>query len=561
MKNPSLRLGTGARLVVRPASDNTRLATATLSHPQAMNCVPALVAAAIICGVLGGISLLVPPFIDNDSGYGFLAWHGTLLGATNSVISPNPANISQDTAELLTAFSPGQYLIPGVISLLGVPLGIAMSLTVTLSMLVSLIGWVMVVREFAPRTSSALLVTILIGSFRYSTAAFGIYHGGEILLQAATPWLILMACRVPEMDAAPAALLTAGAVFFAFLAKLTGIIVVAAALVASGLVVLSVGRRITHGMIGGALGALIAVAILYITFLSKGWTAVSATAWSLPFGSIAFAVLVPWVAGVSWSDLMTSMFFTSRYTFSMPMSYLVVIIPPAFLVGSLVFYWRPQTANEKKLKVFSLWLYSVMSMGFIILFIHGAVIDLVERHFRSVGTLLFVCALISALSAGTPRWARGGFLALCVVTALYGLASFSHRAWITSNGQSLDRMSWTNQNMFDLAAIDFIRKAYVRERRDALFVLPTYQLAVTLPTDARVLAIDLNWETESVIAGFRYSGRVPGHIFVLMPNTIFDGKNGILDMAKGPTLLSAFKDYAPNAWTRKTFANMSVFFQ
>jgi hypothetical protein len=436
-----------------------------------------------------------------------------------------------------------------------------MPLTVTLSMLASLIGWVMVVREFAPGTSSALLVTILIGSFRYSTAAFGIYHGGEILLQAATPWLILMACRVPEMDAAPAALLAAGTVFFAFLAKLTGIIVVAAGLVASSVVVLSVGRRITHGMIGGVLGALMAVAILYFTFLSKGWTAVSATAWSLPFGSIAFAVLVPWVAGVSWSDLMTAMFFTSRYVFSMPMSYLAVIIPPVILVMGLVFYWRPQTANEKKLKLFSLCIYSVMAVGFMMFFIRSAVISLDERHFRSAGTLLFVCALISALSAGTPKWARNVFLALCSLTALYGLASFSHRAWITAHGRSLDRMSWTNQNMFDPAAIDFIRKAYAREKRDALFVLPTYQLAVTLPTDARVLAIDLNWETESVIAGFRYSGRVPGHIFVLMPNTIFDERNGILDMAKGPMLLSAFKDYAPHAWTKKTFANMSVFFQ
>jgi hypothetical protein len=268
MKKPSLHVP-WARLFVFLASGNTRMMTALLRCQQRIDCVPALIPALAICGVLGGISLLVPPFIDYDSADGFLAWRGTLLGAANSVITPNPANIAQDKAEFLAYWSPGQYLIPGAISLMGVPLGIAMTLTVGLSMLACLIGWAMVVRAFTPRTSVTLLVTVLITSFRYSTHAFGTYHGGEILLQAATPWLLLTAYRVPEMNAIPAALLAAGAVCFAFLAKVSGLIVVAAALGAGGLVSLAFGRRITHGMIGGALGALAALAIVYIAFLSR----------------------------------------------------------------------------------------------------------------------------------------------------------------------------------------------------------------------------------------------------------------------------------------------------
>ncbi|MGA7263488.1 MAG: hypothetical protein WBX30_21710, partial [Stellaceae bacterium] len=103
---------------------------------------PALVAALAISGVLGGISLLVPPFIDWDSANGFLAWRGTLLGAANSIISPDPANIAHNAVGFLTVWSPGQYLIPGAISLIGVPLGVAMTLTVVLALLASLIGWV-----------------------------------------------------------------------------------------------------------------------------------------------------------------------------------------------------------------------------------------------------------------------------------------------------------------------------------------------------------------------------------------------------------------------------------
>jgi hypothetical protein len=58
-----------------------------------------------------------------------------------------------------------------------------MTLTVTLALLASLIGWVMVVRTFAPRTSLAILAVVPIGSFHYPTHEFSRYHGGEIPLQ------------------------------------------------------------------------------------------------------------------------------------------------------------------------------------------------------------------------------------------------------------------------------------------------------------------------------------------------------------------------------------------
>ena len=82
--------------------------------------------------------------------------------------------------------------------------------------------------------------------------------------------------------------------------------------------------------------------------------------------------------------------------------------------------------------------------------------------------------------------------------------------------------------------------------------LPPVQLVVTLPTDARILPVELAWE--SIFAGLRYAGRVEGHIFVLM-------QNSISDTSQGHALLSAFRDYDPNGWERKSFTDMSVFYQ
>lgn len=84
----------------------------------------------------------------------------------------------------------------------------------------------------------------------------------------------------------------------------------------------------------------------------------------------------------------------------MPMKDLALIVPPAVLVMGLVLYWRPQTTNEKKLKLFSLWFYGATAAMFVLLYIDGTDIDLGERQFHSVGILLFVCALSSASAGG-----------------------------------------------------------------------------------------------------------------------------------------------------------------
>ena len=47
--------------------------------------------------------------------------------------------------------------------------------------------------------------------------------------------------------------------------------------------------RLTRGMIGDAIGAVAALAVLNVGFLSRGPTGVSEASWSLRFRNIAFA--------------------------------------------------------------------------------------------------------------------------------------------------------------------------------------------------------------------------------------------------------------------------------
>src|SRR5215813_3717553 len=146
---------------------------------------------------------------------------------------------------------------------------------------------------------------------------------------------------------------------------------------AASLVSIVMRRRISHGIFGCALGAVTAFVVIYVSFLSRGSTPASELESSIPlFGSITFSSFVPWVAAISWSELMAalfwSLFFSSRDWSSMPAEYLAVIVPPALLIMYLVVGFQLETAQKLKLRYFSLVSYGIVAAVFIVLFSRGA---------------------------------------------------------------------------------------------------------------------------------------------------------------------------------------------
>ncbi len=504
--------------------------------------------------------------MESDTGWGFMAWRGTLLGHFNCLFVPDSENITRDTATFLTLWSPGQYLIPGIISLSGVPLGVAIALTATLCLLLSLLGWIKVFKEYYPDSRIVIFGVLSIAAFRYSTVPFGIYNGGEILLQAATPWIVLGAFKVPYLSAVSAGLLAAVLVFIAFLIKITGLIVAGSALMAGGLVALERLRKIERGMLGGAFGALIVIGVVYALFLSRGETQLSSGPlsggpapglhWSILLPGVLFSVVAPWVAGISWGDLLAWIFWHPGRELIQRGGWVLVwfMLPCAVSVASLVMLWQPKTQKESDLRIFVFWYYSIIVIIFAYLYYKGANIGYEERHFRSVGTLLFVAALVGAMGSNIPSWIRNIFLVLVGFMALYGLASFSSRALAAADWHAADRLSWTNQPLVDQSAIRYLQQEYSREGREALFVIPSPDIVVTMPLEARMIFLEIDSARESRIAALRYKGRVPGHVFVLL-------QNRIAESAKGQALLRAFIDYDPLRWTRRTFSYSSVFVQ
>ncbi len=88
------------------------------------------------------IAVFIRPQITFDSAYGFLALRSMLDGGPfNYVISPDPKNIADNIKTLLTWWSPGQYLVPGIFVLLGASYGLAISLSTLIASLLGVLGW------------------------------------------------------------------------------------------------------------------------------------------------------------------------------------------------------------------------------------------------------------------------------------------------------------------------------------------------------------------------------------------------------------------------------------
>jgi hypothetical protein len=135
------------------------------------------------------VSLFLRPAMNYASAAGFMAFRSMLEGGSfNNVTTPDPTNIANDVASFLTWWSPGQYLVPGIFVWFGTDYGLATLLTTLISTIIGVVGWVQVARSF--NVSYVVLSLFVVGlvTFRYVTLPFRVYHGGELLLFAVSPW-------------------------------------------------------------------------------------------------------------------------------------------------------------------------------------------------------------------------------------------------------------------------------------------------------------------------------------------------------------------------------------
>jgi hypothetical protein len=524
----------------------------------------AIIVAFVLCALLTLGGLLAPPTLSHDAAWGMREWQTYRSGGPiDNVTAPDPTNIARDRTNLITWWSPGQYLVPGALTLLGLRLGTALTVTSGLSLLGCLLGWIYLARYFGLRPRTTTLLVLFIATFRYSTLPFGIYNGGEILLQGLIPWLMLAACRIPLMSAVRAGALAFVAVLLAFFTKLTGVMVVSIALLTGGVEVLIRLRRITIGMVAGAVGAALAFGSLYIIWFSHGSTPASGTGFAFRVADVLFAFGVPWMAGTSWTDMLTSLSLNSRGPFWLggsacgSLSLVLWLLVPGMVLFSTVLLkgWQQRSENDNltRLSTISACFYMMYAFSMSAIFLRGGDVSLEERHLRAPGMLILFCVFAAAERLPLKSAGRLGVGALCILMSLYGCGAFLYHAKSMKRAE-IDGYSGTYQPFVDESALEFMRGAFVRDARDTVFVLPSPEAASALPPGARVIANHIEFEPEETIAARRYQGKARGRLYVVVPAHL-------VDKAKVSLLLKEFQDYPPDGWQRQSFDSSTMFTQ
>jgi hypothetical protein len=337
--------------------------------------------------------------------------------------------------------------------------------------------------------------------------------------------------------------------------------VVSIALLAGGVEVLIRLRRITIGMVAGAVGAALAFGALYIIWFSHGSTPASGTGFAFRVTDVLFAFGVPWLAGTSWTDMLTSLSLNSRgpvwFGGSGILSLVLWLLLPGMVLFSTVLLkgWKQRSENDNltRLLTISACFYLVYAFSMSAIFLRGGDVSLEERHLRAPGMLILLCVFAAAERLPLKSAGRLGVGGLCVLMSLYGCAAFLYHAKSMKRA-AIDGYSRTYQPFVDESAIEFMRGAFARDGRGTVFVLPSPEAASALPPRARVIANHIEFEQEETIAARSYQGKARGRLYVVVPTHL-------VDKIKLSLLLKEFRDYPADGWQRQSFGSSTMITQ
>jgi hypothetical protein len=149
--------------------------------------------AAIWLLALFAASIYSPPSFISDPGLGFLDLINFSEGGKfmhhQEPLAANPALCVETKT---TWWSPGQWFFIYLFTLTGLPLGMAISVTVLIACWLGLNGWLKLYRRFQFSETVVLYAGLLILFSRYLFSSFQIYPGANILEFAAAPWMLLL---------------------------------------------------------------------------------------------------------------------------------------------------------------------------------------------------------------------------------------------------------------------------------------------------------------------------------------------------------------------------------
>lgn len=493
-------------------------------------------------------SFLGPPAVFPDAGMGFQVLRSMRLGAGfNMLIAPDQNDISQNYAEFLTWWSPGQYLVPYLFKLIfPINLGQATVLTVFAGGLSGLAGFYSFFKKigFTPLVSAISLIFIFCQ--QASVVPYVFYNGGEILLFAFEGWF-LYGCAAIKKPGVILALFVIFSGWLGFFCKSSFLWIYAAGLFCLWLRLpsgKSVTRLVKNGLWVGV-PALLAVAAIYIFFLSRGPTPASVSnSIKITLQAVCFPLASPVLSGFSADDIIHGLIYHTGIPVLNPVESLIVLLLLAVVSVWFVVLIIFKIAN-REYRIFLLVFYCIAIIFFAIAYLRGLTISYEARHFRIIGILMVPGMIELVRKAKVVYQIFFGLIFFVIVyTSVLYLAA---RYQINKNFAARGRTGIAQLNI-DQPSLNYLMRLD-NENRNALFVFIGDDTGLEILNNRIItlqpVADNLKINTDD----YRYDGHA-GPLYIVLPKRY----HGV----KEKMILQSFPGYA-NFETRMLSSNYVLY--
>lgn len=470
---------------------------------------------ALLTLVVSILTFIHPPALYPDTAFGFQVLRSMLKGGEFNILPrPDHFDISKDQHYFLAWWSPGQYLIPyAFIKLFGLNIGRAVAVTVCMASAIGQIGFYRLFKRLGFTPIQAALSIFFIACQQFYVIPYVFYNGGEILIFAFTGWFLL-GCTVINKINWQFGLFILLSGLVGFFCKSSFIWLYGAGLIYLW-IRLSNRQKIGKWLINGiamAIPAILSLAIIYLSYLSKGETPASETdGLKFTLEAFAFPIAAPLLAGFSIDDVTNGLIIHADVPIFNPQWTTVVLLLMA--VGSIaLFIAILKKVPNKNYGLLNAVIYAVSFLFFCSQFLIQADISYEARHLRILGIIVIPGAFYLLGNAKVPVQAAFGFFWLFVLGhTFYFFGKGYHRnAFETAHGSS------GIAHMFiDQTTLNYITKIDL-ERPDARFVFISPDIGLELK-NSRI--ITLNPIGDDLVIDHDYYNHVghSGPLYLVLP--------------------------------------------
>jgi hypothetical protein len=463
------------------------------------------------------IMLLVnPAAIYPDAAWGFQVLQCMHKGSGFNILNQvSQQNIADNWAEFKSWWSPGQYLAPAAFnSLFGLTIGQAASITTIICQFLGIAGlYCFFTKAGFSKTVSAVSIAIIVLQQAFFTP-YIFYNGGEVLVFAFIGWF-LYGCMAFTKPGIPLLLFLLLAGWVGFFTKSSFIWMYVAGLIFMWIQFSRHTTAIKTWLINGfwvGVPAVISVAVIYVTYLSKGVNPSSASAGlDLSWKVLVFPLASPLLAGLSFDDLANG-FITHNDDVIFGPTQSIIIITILALLSLLLIYAICKRLPGNRYSIMLIVFYIVSVFFFGSAFLRKLDISYEARHFRVIG-LLFTPGLVYLVSRYKKAY-QYAFGVVVLFVAFFTLR-FYVLSYIALKNETLHAPSGIAQQFIDKPSLDYLR-VLDSKSKNSLFVFFSPDLGLEIHNN-RIITLDpVDTDISINTDYYIYKGHA-GPIYILMP--------------------------------------------